>query len=83
MAKVKLLDKYKNVTFTPKKEPWDDLVLDIPDYVRREMEEKMITARTIKHAIWKAEQDGTGFISEETGECLCFYVTNALTYWAQ
>ncbi len=83
MAKVKLLDKYKNVTFTPKKEPWDDLVLEIPDYVRREMEEKMITARSIKHAIWKAEQDSTGFISEETGECLCFLVTDALTYWAQ
>lgn len=83
MAKIKLLDKYKNFKFIPSSKPWDDIMINVPDDVRIKMEDKMLTDSNVKETIWSCEQSGEGFYSPETDAYLGCLVKPALTYWVE
>ena len=83
MAKISLLEKYKNVSFEPSVNPWDDVKINVPEDVRIKMEDKMLTDSDVRETIWNAGQTGEGFYSPETGVYLSCLVKPVLTYWAE
>lgn len=83
MAKIRLLDKYKNFRFVPSKQPWDDIAVSVSDNVRLRMENKMIDDADVRETVWKSEQSGEGFVDPDTGSYLGYLVRNALTYWVE
>ena len=83
MAKVRLLDKYKNFKFVPSEKPWDSISINIPDDIRLKMEDKMITDGNVRETIWTGEQTGEGFYASETDTYLGCLVKPVLTYWVE
>ena len=83
MAKVRLLDKYKNFKFVPSDKPWDDVKINISDDVRLKMEDKMITDGNVRETIWSCEESGEGFYSPDTETYLGCLVKPVLTYWVE
>ena len=83
MAKIKLLDKYKNFKFVPSEKPWDNIVINVSDDVRLKMEDKMITDGNVRETIWTCEKSEEGFYSPDTGTYLGCLVKPVLTYWVE
>ncbi len=83
MAKVNLLEKYKNFRFVPAKHPWDNVKITVDEHVRTRMENKMIDDGDVRETIWKAEQSGIGFYDDTSNSYLAFLVRKALTYWVE
>jgi len=83
MAKVRLLDKYKNFKFVPSEKPWDKVVINVPEDVRLNMEDKMITDGNVRETVWNSEESGEGFYSPDTETYLGCLVKPVLTYWVE
>ena len=83
MAKVRLLDKYKNFKFVPSEKPWDNVDITVSDEVRTAMEDKMISDSNVRETIWSCEASGEGFYSPDTETYLGCLVKPVLTYWVE
>ena len=83
MAKINLLEKYKNFRFVPAQHPWDDVKITVDEQIRTRMENKMIDDGDVRETIWKAEQSGVGFYDDASNSYLAFLVRKALTYWVE
>ena len=55
--------------------------LVIPPEVQALMDDELIGADDVRETIWKAERDGSGFMSG--GRFLACLVTDMLTYWVE
>ena len=64
----------------PAKE-WDGVKLVIPPEVQATMDDELISAGDVRETIFKAERDGSGFVSG--GRVLACLVTDMLTYWVE
>ncbi|NLM52768.1 MAG: FAD-dependent oxidoreductase [Firmicutes bacterium] len=82
-VKKALMAEISGTSFTPEKQPWDDLTLLIDDELQKEMEAKLISAGELKEAIWQAETTGAKFYDESDNMCLTYMVKPVITYWVQ
>ena len=83
MVKASLLEKYKNIKFVKKPQPWDDIKTDITPSARAHMEDKLITDFDVRQTIWYSEENSTGFENPDTGVTLCFLARKTITYWVE
>lgn len=81
-VKQTLLKTYWSEEFEPKKEPWEDLKLSIPEEVQTEMDRTLIPARDVRKTIWLNEEAKEGFENED-GEIICRMVGEYLTCWVK
>lgn len=77
-----LLERYWKESFAPVKETWDELKLEIPAEVQRDMEQNLISEREVKKTIKVNEDEQAGF-ENELGEVICRMVTSYLTIWVK
>ncbi len=82
MVKKTLMEKYWNESFAPEREPWEDLPLEIPEEVQKDMERLLIPLRDVKQTIWQNEEALEGFENEQ-GEILCRLPGEYITCWVK
>jgi len=80
--KEELMKEGWDMTFTPSRQPWDDLRLDIAPELRAKMEKTLVSEADLQEAIWNAETGGDKLVSEE-GVSLASLVKAVITYWVQ
>ncbi len=81
-VKGELMRAMQNETFIPPAKPWDGVELHIPDGVRAEMEEHLVTDDDVKECIFAAEESGECFIREDGGK-LATLIRDVITYWVE
>ncbi len=81
-VKGNLMQAMEHTAFTPTAQPWDNLLLDVPDAVRTEMEQALITDFDVKQCIYCAEENNDYFLSEN-GLRLSSLIRKVLTYWVE
>jgi hypothetical protein len=91
-VKKELVKRLQGADFEPTPHEWDDLTLDIPADVQRQMEAKLISAADVREAVWLAETGGDFFHDTAgadaasgagDGSRLASMVKPVFTYWVQ
>ena len=63
--KKNMMEKYMGQTFTIPREPWEEMELKIPDELQEKMERTLISADTVRRAIYTAEHGGVRFEKQD------------------
>ncbi|MCR5795595.1 MAG: 4Fe-4S dicluster domain-containing protein, partial [Solobacterium sp.] len=74
-----LMEKYMNRTFEIPGEPWEDMELDIPEELQKKMERVLISADTVRRAVYMAENGGVRF--EKQGVYIASAREGVVTVW--
>jgi hypothetical protein len=78
-----LMKRLQGADFEPARPEWDDLALEIPADVQRQMEEKLISSAEVKEAIWQAERTDDFFYDPDDDSRLASLAKPVTTYWVE
>ena len=76
------MKKYWNESYEPEREPWENLCLEVPEEVKKDMERLLIPLRDVQKTIWQNEEAQEGFENEQ-GEILCRLPGEYITCWVK
>ena len=74
-----MTEKYMGETYEIKREPWEDIKLEIPSDLAEKMEKTLISEDTVRRAVYTAENGGARF--EKGGVYICRAMEGVVTVW--
>ena len=74
-----IMKNYMGQTYEIPREPWEDVELQIPDDLRKKMQRTLISADSVRRAIYTAENGGVRF--EKQGVFIASVKEGVVTVW--
>lgn len=83
LLKAKASAKLTGIDFLPTRQPWHDINIKVTPALQTELDNRLISADDVRRTIYSAEQQGWGFIDEDSGVVLSWAIMDAVTYWVE